>query len=226
MLSAAVAGGAGFGNGLFEGGDYNDPSPSDSSQESSSAAGDQPPPPATTSPPPSDPESLGDPIFDPLVVSRPPPPLLPPPPSTPRPPSSPLASDDGFPYGSEYPPSPPYAPATSGPSDGSNSFYPDSPPAPAYGTTTGNGAQAPTTSNGAGNGGGGSVVARDDKQAWSGQLVLVNMHEYGGVQFGLRSDDGFLNGFGRDVKLPARDVTNRAVQVGAQVAFVSPHSCD
>ncbi|EFJ45731.1 metalloproteinase, extracellular matrix glycoprotein VMP39, partial [Volvox carteri f. nagariensis] len=59
------------------------------------------------------------------------------------------------------------------------------------------------------------------QQVFSGQLVAVNLHEFGGVQYALRGDDGNLVGITKDIKLPVRDVANKAISVGAQVAFVS-----
>lgn len=79
----------------------------------------------------------------------------------------------------------------------------------------------PSSGSTSSTGGGGTVVGLDDKESYAGVLAVADLHEFGGKQYALRDDNGELQYLGRDVKLPSRDVNNRAVSVGAQVSFVS-----
>ncbi|GIL69074.1 hypothetical protein Vretimale_17354 [Volvox reticuliferus] len=68
-------------------------------------------------------------------------------------------------------------------------------------------------------GSGSAILGNDEKRTFAGQLVMANLHEYGGVQYALRTSDGALLPILRDVKFPNYDTGNRAVTLGSQVSF-------
>ncbi|GIL48937.1 hypothetical protein Vafri_5429 [Volvox africanus] len=76
------------------------------------------------------------------------------------------------------------------------------------------------TSSGGGGTGSAILNGNEEKRLYSGQLVMANLHEFGGTEYALRGADGSLTPIMRSTKLPNFDNMNNPVTVGAQISFV------